>query len=129
MNHSFFHIRDIMPTLLDIANVEHTEEVNGRKVIPMQGRSVLDFLSGEKATPYAGADKVGYELAGSRAYFDGDWKILWMPKPRGKDDWELFNLKEDPAELRDLSEENPQKLKELVAQWERYNKENGVLER
>jgi len=40
----------------------------------------------------------------------------------------LFNIKEDPAELRDLSTENPQKLKELVDQWERYKEENGVLD-
>jgi len=128
MNHSFFHIRDIMPTLLDVANVSHEEEINGRKVIPMQGRSVLELFNGEAATPYAGANQVGYELFGLKAYFNGDWKVLWMPEPIGKGDWELLNIKEDPAELRDLSTENPQKLKELVGQWERYKEENGVLD-
>ena len=128
MNHSFFHMRDIMPTLLDVANVNHKEEINGRKVIPLQGGSVLELFSGEAATPYAGASQVGYELFGLKAYFDGDWKVLWMPEPMGKGDWELFNIKDDPAELRDLSTENPQKLKELIGQWERYKKENGVLD-
>ena len=128
MNHSFFHIRDIMPTLLDVANVSHEEEINGRKVIPMQGRSVLELFNGEAATPYVGANQVGYELFGLKAYFNVDWKVLWMPEPNGKGDWELFNIKEDPAELKDLSTENPQKLKELVGQWERYKEENGVLD-
>ncbi len=128
MNHSFFHIRDIMPTLLDVANVSHQEQINGRKVIPMQGRSVLDLFQGNAETPYAGADQVGYELFGLKAFIHGEWKVLWMPKPIGKGDWELFNLKEDPAELRDLSEENPQKLKELVGLWEHYKEENGVLD-
>jgi len=128
MNHSFFHIRDIMPTLLDMAIVNHEEEINGHKVLPMQGRSVLELFNGEVATPYAGANQVGYELFGLKAYIDGDWKVLWMPEPLGKGDWELFNIKEDPAELRDLSTENPQKLKELIDQWERYKKENGVLD-
>ena len=127
MNHSFFHIRDIMPTILDVANIRHPEQINGRQVIPMQGRSVMDVFGGEAATPYAEASQVGYELFGMKAYFAGDWKVLWMPQPFGKGDWELFNIKEDPAELRDLSAENPQKLKELVGQWERYKEENGVL--
>ena len=128
MNHSFFHIRDIMPTLLDVANVSHKEEINGRKVIPMDGRSVLELFNGEAETPYTGANQVGYELFGLKAYFNGDWKVLWMHEPIGKGDWELFNIKEDPAELRDLSTENPQKLKELVGQWGRYKEENGVLD-
>ncbi len=128
MNHSFFHIRDIMPTILDAANVSHEEDINGRKVIPMQGRSVLELFNGEAEVPYAGASHVGYELFGLKAFISGDWKVLWMPKPIGKGDWELFNLREDPAELRDLSTENPQKLKELVGQWERYKQENGVLD-
>jgi arylsulfatase len=126
-NHSFLHIRDIMPTILDVADVSHREEMNGRQVIPMQGRSVLDVFNGKAATPYEGASQVGYELFGMKAYFNGDWKVLWMPEPIGKGDWELFNIKDDPAELRDLSAENPQKLEELVGQWERYKEENGVL--
>ena len=83
---------------------------------------------GKAATAYAGANQVGYELFGLKAYFDGDWKVLWMPEPNGRGDWELFNIKDDPAELRDLSTEHPQKLKELVEQWERYKEENGVLD-
>ncbi len=94
----------------------------------MQGRSVLELFNGKAASPYAEASKVGYELFGMKAYFNGDWKVLWLPQPAGKGDWELYNIKKDPAELRDLSAENPQKLKELVDQWERYKAENGVLD-
>jgi arylsulfatase A-like enzyme len=127
MNHSFFHIRDLMPTILDVVKVPHQEQFEGRKVIPMQGKSVLDMFNGKAASPYAGADQVGYELFGLKAYFNGNWKVLSMPKPMGTGDWELFNLKEDPAELSDLSKKNPKKLKELVEQWEQYKKDNGVL--
>ena len=103
MNHALLHVRDIMPTLLDLAGVDHAEKFNGRKVRPMQGRSVLDLFAGKAFVPYTEADKVGYELFGQKAYFDGDWKILFMPKPFGTGDWELFNLKNDPGELNDLS--------------------------
>ena len=128
MNHSFFHIRDLMPTILDVAQVDPKLEINGRKVMPMQGQSVLAMINGSADTPYAGADEVGYELFGLKAYFDGDWKVLWMPEPVGKGDWELFNLKSDPAELNDLSKQHPEKLQELTAKWHEYKEENGVLD-
>ena len=51
-----------------------------------------------------------------------------MPKPVGKGDWELFNLKSDPAELNDLSQRHPRKLQELIAKWQDYKIENGVLD-
>jgi arylsulfatase A-like enzyme len=63
-----------------------------------------------------------------KAFFDGDWKTLWMPRPFGKGDWELYNIKEDPAEMNDLSSARPEKVKELVARWEQYKKDNGVLD-
>jgi arylsulfatase len=128
MNHAFFHVRDIMPTLLDLAGVAHTEKSNGRKVRSGQGRSVLDLLQGKAAAPYSEAGRVGYELFGLKAFFDGDWKILWMPKSFGKGDWELFNLKNDPGELNDLSKLHPDKCKDLIALWEQYKVDNGVLD-
>ncbi len=128
MNHSFFHVRDIMPTLLDAAGVPPPREIDGRKVQPLQGKSVLDLFAGKTQTAYAGADEVGYELFGLKAYFAGNWKILWMPKPFGKSEWELFDLKEDPAEMNDLSGKHPDRLKKMVTRWEQYKKDNGVLD-
>jgi arylsulfatase len=128
MNHSFFHVRDIMPTLLDAAGVPPPREIGARMVLPLQGKSVLDLFAGKTQAAYAGADEVGYELFGLKAYFAGDWKILWMPKPFGKSEWELFNLKEDPAEMNDLSGEHPDRLKKMIALWEQYKEENSVLD-
>ena len=128
MNHSFFHVRDIMPTILDLAGISHSKEFEGRKVRPMQGRSVLGLFEGKVESPYEEASQVGYELFGLKAFFVGDWKILWMPPPFGPGDWELFNLKQDPAELANLSQQHPERLKEMVALWEQYKMDNGVLD-
>ena len=128
MNHSFFHVRDIMPTILDIAGISYPQELDGRQVVPMQGRSVLDLLEGRVETPYAEASQVGYELFGLKAFFDGDWKILWMPPPFGPGDWQLFNLRDDPGEIEDLSDQFPERLEEMIARWEQYKESNGVLD-
>jgi len=128
MNHSFFHVRDIMPTLLDAAGVPAPQTIGGRKVRPLQGNSVLDLFVGKTQFAYAGADEVGYELFGLKAYFAGDRKILWMPEPFGTGEWELFDLKQDPAEMNDLSEQHPDRLEAMIARWEQYKKDNGVLD-
>ena len=128
VNHSFFHVRDIMPTILDIAGIEHPREINVHRVVPMHGTSVLDLFAGNVEVPSAEVSQVGYELFGLRAFFDGDWKILWMPPPFGPGEWELFDLARDPAEMNDLSGDYPEKLAEMVALWEQYKEDNGVLD-
>ena len=128
MNHSFLHIRDIMPTILDATGIELTQKIGDRTVVPMQGGSVLDLFSGEVTSPYVGADQVGYELFGMKAFFDGDWKILWMSPPFGSGDWQLYKLSEDPGELIDLSDQQPERLVKMIAQWEQYKVENRVLD-
>jgi arylsulfatase len=125
-NHSFLHINSIMPTILDIAKVEQNgQQFNGRKVHPIQGSSMLALLEGGNDLPVS---EVGYELFGMKAYIADGWKILSMQKPFGTGDWELYNLEQDPAELIDLSKKHPDKLNNLVSLWEKYKKDNGVLD-
>ena len=117
-----------MPTILDVSGVEPPREINGRQVVPMHGGSLLDFLEGNVEMPYAGASQVGYELFGMKAFFDGDWKILWMPPPFGPGEWQLYNVKDDPAEMADLGDQEPGRLSEMIAEWEQYREANGVLD-
>lgn len=46
----------------------------------------------------------------------GDWKNHWANEPWGKGGWELYNLREDPTELTDLSERDPEKLAEMLTE-------------
>jgi arylsulfatase len=128
MSNEFVHIRDIMPTILDIADVSHSGEFEGHAVRPMQGQSLLDFFSDDAKTPYAGAAQVGYELFGLKAYIDGNWKILWMPPPFANGEWELFDLAKDPAEINDLSSKYPDKVEDMVEMWELYKENSNVLD-
>ena len=108
MHNAFFHVRDITPTILDAAGIEQTQMINGRTVIPMQGSSALEFISGNADSPNEGASHVGYELFGMKAFFDGNWKLLWMPPPFGSGDWQLYDLSQDPGELVDLGNQYPE---------------------
>ncbi len=125
MNKAFSHISDIMPTFLDIAGAVHPSEQN--KAIPsMMGKSLLPLLIGEQDAVHANQG-IGYELHGMRGYIKDEWKIVNLPIPFGTGDWELFNLAEDPSESNDLSEPFPEKRNELIAAWEEYSKNVGVV--
>ena len=93
----------------------------------MQGRSMVSFLSGETDSIHGDDAVMGWELFGRRAILKGHWKLVWLWEPYGMERWELFDLSSDPSESRDLSEEAPEKLEELLREWEDYVRENDVI--
>ncbi len=124
INSGFFHVMDVMPTILELAGIEHPGNTfRGRSVQPMQGRSMLPGLHGEAMPERA----VGWELFGRRALRKGDWKMTWMTAPYGTAAWQLYNLRKDPVEANDLARQQPAKLAELTQEWDDYVKRNKVL--
>jgi len=121
------HVMDIVPTVLELAGIEHPSTYKGREIAPVQGKSWVGMLSGRTQSPRTSDDWLGWELFNNRAIRQGDWKISWLYRPFGTYDWQLFNLAEDPGEQYDLSDKFPEKKKELVALWDEYVQMNGVI--
>lgn len=126
-NSGLMSVMDIAPTLLDYAQVPQPgTEYKGKQIEPIEGVSQVAALSGQ--APARGAeDTVGWELFGRTAVRDGDWKLVWSNKPFGTGNWELFDLSTDPAEARDLAASNPDKLAEMMKDWDAYQQANGVV--
>lgn len=124
INHEFFHVMDIMPTFLELAGIEvPTSPYKGREVFEVQGISMVPGLNGNAPENRV----VGWELYGRSAVRMGDWKIRLMEPPYGPGEWQLFNLAVDPTETTDLASKEPEKLKQLLAEWDKYVKRNGVI--
>ncbi|MCE9612739.1 MAG: arylsulfatase [Lentisphaerae bacterium] len=123
----YAHVADIMPTLLEVAGARYPETINGAKAPPLIGKSWVNMLAGKEDTPRSSKDYTAWEVFGNRAVRQGDWKIRWQYKPYGTETWELFNLAQDVAEHHDLAATQPEKVKELVALWDEYAKENNVI--
>lgn len=125
---AFASVMDLTPTVLDLAGVSHPGfRYRGREVEPMRGASMLPMLREEADRVHEPDHVMGWELFGRRAMRRGDWKLVWTTHPFGPDDWELFNLAEDPAENRDLSAQYAGRRGELIGLWERYVEEVGLL--
>jgi len=121
------HVMDIVPTVLELAGIEHPSTYEDREIVPVQGKSWVDMLAGSAQSPRSSDDWLGWELFGNRAIRQGDWKISWLYQPLGTYDWQLFNLADDPGEQYDLSGQFPLKRTELVALWDEYVETNGVI--
>jgi arylsulfatase len=127
MNDGLMHVMDVAATLLDIAGVDHPSSYKGRNVEPPQGKTWKPMLAGEAESARGPEDWLGWELWANRAIRKGDWKLLWLHKPMGIADWQLYNLRTDPGETHDLSDQHPEKKKELLALWHEYVKTNNVI--
>ena len=138
MNDSIITVKDVMPTLLELAGIEHPGAgmFQGREVIAMEGRSVVPVLTGARAAIREPGDFMGWELFGKQALRQGDWKILYVPSIPSRDvrlpvlkpgQWQLYNLADDPAEMNDLAHTNPEKLQEMLALWEQYTQEINFI--
>lgn len=125
----FSTVKDIAPTLLEYAGAEHPgAEYHGRPVLPISGRTLLPWLSGDVAQVHPDDASAGWELFGRRAIRDGGWKAVYGPADGGRPRWQLYDLARDRGETVDLAAVHPEKLDALLAQWEAYAAENGVLE-
>ena len=124
---AFSYVTDIMPTILEMAGVEHPEEFRGRKVEPMRGHSMTGILSGQKESSYEDSDFVGGEMANGKWIRQGDFKAIFVQKPYGLEKWQVFNVEEDTGETRDLADEQPDLLKKLTDAWYQYASEVGVV--
>lgn len=105
------HIIDFMPTFIELAGAVYPERRNGRPVLPMQGRSLLPAFEGKADTPR----RLFWEHEGNRGVRDGDLKLVRIGV---RDLWELYDLRTDPTEENDLSEQRPGTVEELSRAWE-----------
>ena len=125
---AFSHVMDIAATILDVSNTPHPgKSYRGREVERLRGRSLLPVLGGESEVVYKDDIAVSWELFGNRAVRKGDLKLLWLAKPFGSGDWELYDLANDPGELKGLSKQWPQLLADMAEIWEQYARETGVV--
>jgi len=96
---------DIAPTIVDLLGLPPMQGVQGVSLVPLfeKPESELDLIAyGESAVPK--------EIFGSsilRSLRRGKWKMIYKLQP------ELYDLNDDPSELRDLAKQEPEQLADL----------------
>ena len=109
------YLPDIMATLIDLAGAEYPTTAP-----PPAGVSLAPLLRGETGPVHA--EPLFWEHEGNAALRDGDWKLVReYERP-----WELYDLRTDRAEMRDLAAAEPDRLAAMTAAWEAWATGTGV---
>ncbi|THW89708.1 alkaline phosphatase-like protein [Aureobasidium pullulans] len=128
ITHDFATVMDLCPTILEMAGMAHpAPNYKGRNIVPMRGESMLSFIEGRSHSTHSEDHVTGWETCGRAAVRCGDWKIVFIPKPKGPEKWQLYNLSKDPGEIHDLGEEDPERLARMIKMWDQYVLETGVI--
>ena len=129
IHHSLAHVTDIVPTLLELADVNKPgSNYKGLPIEPLQGSSLLPVLQGKSKRIHPADQAIGYELAGSLALFKGDLKLVKNMAPVGDGAWHLYDMARDPGETNDLQSQMPDVFKFMQADYAAYAKSNDILE-
>ncbi len=139
IRHQFAHAIDVLPTVLELAQVELPATIDGIAQSPLDGTSLAYLLpaSGEAAAERHQTQY--FEMFGSRAIYRQGWKaVTFHPvgplyddqnpnAPFDDDVWELYHVADDLSESRDLAEQHPGLLAELIELWWHEAARNQVL--
>lgn len=125
----YHHVIDLMPTILDLTDVERPAAMRGVTQAPMHGVSMRSSI--EDPTAPGARYQQHYEMWGNRGLWQDGWMAICRLHPDAAgaprpvplettfDDltWELYDHRTDPTECHDLAEERSDKLRELVDLW------------
>jgi arylsulfatase A-like enzyme len=108
------HVIDVVPTVLELAGGKAADTAP-----PSPGRSLVPAFAKDEVI----ARPLWWLHEGNRALRSGQWKLV-----AAKDQpWELYDLSKDRAETKNLAADQPEKVRELSAQWEQMTKEHAAL--
>jgi arylsulfatase len=132
LRHQYHHSVDIVPTLLEITGLEMPKVNHGVKQYPLSGVSMAYTFDADPDAPTRKKIQY-YEMFGTRGIWKEGWHASAIHAPisgKGhfdKDKWELYHVADDWSQSRNLAEEHPEKLKELIQAWFAEAKKNNVL--
>lgn len=137
IRNQFHHVIDILPTVLEATGLATPDVVDGMRQQRVDGVSMLYSFHDANATDRRRTQY--FELFGNRAIYHDGWMASTTPRippwtwddPSGTPDdsyeWELYDLRADFSQGRNLAMEMPDKLTEMQALFWAEAERNNVL--
>jgi arylsulfatase A-like enzyme len=124
----FHHVTDVVPTILELLEITPPDTYHGWEQIPISGTSMVYALNSAQEKSHKGPQY--FEMFGHRGIWYDGWKAVTYHRPGtpfDEDEWELYHLDEDFSETRNLAQDHPEKLRELIDLWWVEAGRHGVL--
>jgi len=118
--HDRAHLIDLMATAVDVSGASYPKKFAGRAIQPLEGQSLVPAFDGEEIEREG---PLFFEHIGHRAVRQERWKLVCRG-PYAK--WELYDMLADRTELNDLADEQPQRVRQMEAQWNAWAKRARV---
>lgn len=119
IRHTPGYLPDIMATVLDVTGTPYPKEWQGKEIEPLEGHSLLPALSREIAE----RPPMFWEHEGNAAVRIGKWKLV----RKYPDPWELYDMELDRTELHDVAAQHPERVQDMLAQYEAWANRCGVI--
>lgn len=133
----FLHVIDVVPTILEVTGIAPPQSIDGITQAPMDGKSFAYLFDKANETAPPPRDTQYFEMFGQWGLWHDNWflatKVNRAPwdafgptneDPLNNQVFELYNLKSDPTQAKDIAADNPamvQRLKEtFIREATRY---------
>ena len=130
INHGVSSVLDIVPTVLELAGLEHPalEDSDSNYQTPI-GKSLVPVLKSNTQSIRSENDYLGFEFWGGRGIVAGNNKItsLYNQDTHSREAWQLFDLSTDPGEQVNLAKKKPKLMKKMLGFWQDYVTQSGVI--
>ncbi len=122
LRHTPGHVIDVLPTILHATGVERLTEWKGESIPKGPGKSLVPAFAKDVTIQ---RDFLWWSHENNHAIRVGDWKLVAAKTrpggPRGE--WELYDLRTDRCEMKNLASAHPVKVRELEQLWEKQQAE------
>ncbi len=118
IRNQFHHVIDIVPTILELLEIESAPEYNGYEQIPISGTSLAYTIAAPEEPTHKHIQY--FEMFGHRGIWVNGWKAVThhgQGGPFKDEEWELYHLDSDFSECHNLASKRPEKLRELIDLW------------
>jgi len=127
IRNQFHHMIDIVPTILEAAQIQPPEYIDGIKQKPIKGVSMMYTFKKPSANAPSTHHTQYFEMMGDHAIYHDGWiastKVMRAPWDTGKIvaehpadyPWELYDVSRDWTQFDNVVAKYPEKLKELEA--------------
>lgn len=107
---------DLLASMAALTGQKYTDQTNSENTLKA-------FLGKKKQ----GRKELIIEGMFNYGYRKGDWVLL--PPSRKKENWQLYNVKEDPAQQHNLANKEPKRVEKMTQRFEELEKETNKVTR
>lgn len=140
LRQQFMHVIDVVPTILEAANIKAPEIVDGIAQKPIEGTSFAYTFDAANAQAPSRHRKQYFEMMGQWALYDDGWllstKVNRAPweafgpantDPLNNQTFQLYDLTHDFTQSDDIAAKHPDKVKQMRAEFLAEAKKYQVL--